>query len=219
MLVDGSEAVGHPVTAAEAARLLEYLDAVLELNRQINLTGVRDRADAVVRHLLDSLSVAAAWHALAGAEPPATLLDLGTGGGFPGAPLAIVWPGTRALLLDRTGKKAAAVTECLERVGVGNAQAFQATGSQLHALRPETRGTFELCVARAVGRAAPVLDELRRLPAPGGRIFLMKGPEPPDDEVKDAGREARRLGFTVEPPLTTSVPGLLHRKLLVYTRT
>src|SRR5215510_726345 len=135
-LVEGARALGVALDGAQAARLDAYLDAVLDVNRTLNLTSVRDRGDAVVRHLLDSLSVVPAWHALAGPAPPRRVLDLGTGGGFPGAVLAVAWPESRALLIDGTGKKARAVADCLARAGIGNAEALQARGTDLPKLRP-----------------------------------------------------------------------------------
>ena len=208
--------MGVALDAQQVARLDAYLDAVLDVNRTLNLTSVRDRDDAVVRHLLDSLSVVPAWHALAGPAPPSRVLDLGTGGGFPGAVLAVAWPGAHVLMIDGTGKKARAVASCLAKAGIGNGEALQARGADLPKLRPAARASFDLCVARAVGPAAELVRELAPLVAAGGRILLMKGPNTAADEIADGEREVRRHGLVAEPSRTADVPGLERRLLLSY---
>jgi 16S rRNA (guanine527-N7)-methyltransferase len=218
ILEQGAAALGVALDPAQRAQLLAYLDAVLEINKTLNLTSVRDRGDAIVRHLLDSLSIVPVWHAVAGAAPPRRLLDLGTGGGFPGAVLAVAWPSAHVLLIDGTGKKVRAVTQCLAAAGITNADALQARGANLPKLRPITRGAFDLCVARAVGQAEALVREFAPLVAPGGRVFLMKGPNTSADEITAGDREARRTGLVAEASQTSQVPGLERRLVLVYRK-
>lgn len=217
-LLSGASALGVTLDDAQVARLLAYLDAVLEVNQTLNLTSVRDRMDAVLRHLVDSLSIARVWRDVAGAAPPRRLLDLGTGGGFPGAVLAAAWPHTRALLVDGTGKKVRAVAACLARAGIGNAEALQARGADLPRMRPAARASFDLCVARAVGQADLLVREMAPLVAPGGRVLLMKGPNTSRDEIAAGEREARRHGLATPFPETVDIPGLERRIVLVYAR-
>lgn len=179
---------------------------------------MRDRGDAIVRHLLDSLSVVPIWHAVAGAAPPRRILDLGTGGGFPGAILAVAWPKAHVLMIDGTGKKVRAVTQCLAAAGITNAEALQTRGADLPKLRPISRGAFDLCVARAVGQADALVREFAPLVAPGGRIFLMKGPNTPADEIAAGDGEARRAGLAPEASQSSQVPGLERRLMLVYRK-
>lgn len=214
----GADELGVSLSPGAAEQLLAYLDVMLAANERLNLTAIRDRDDALVRHLLDSLSIVPIWHDLAGAAPPSRLLDLGTGGGFPGAPLAVVWPETRALLIDGTGKKVRAVAECLAEAGIGNAEALQSRGADLPRVRPGSKGAFDLVVARAVSRSANVIHETWKLLAPGGRLLVMKGPEVGRDELGPAEEEARRRGLVPEPWRKTAVPGLERRTVLVYAR-
>ena len=213
-LVARSAEIGAPLDVERAARVLAYLDRILEINRALNLTSIRDREDAVVRHVLDSLSVVQVWHGLAGPQPPGRFLDLGTGGGFPGAVLAAAWPQSRGLLIDGTGKKVRAVADALGVAGIGNAEALQCRGADLPKLRPAARQTFDLCVARAVGESAVLLRELAPLVARGGLVLLMKGPAPPAEELAAAAREAARSGLTPLPAATTRIPGLEPRTVL-----
>lgn len=191
---------------------------MLEINKSLNLTSIRDRGEAVTKHVLDSLSVVPAWHAVAGAAPPKRLLDLGTGGGFPGAVLAVAWPTTRVLMADSTGKKVRAVTQCLKTAGVANAQALQVRGEQMPTLFRDLRGAFDLCVARAVGPAARLVRELAPLVARRGYVFLMKGPNTSPDEIAEGEREAGLHGLYALPTRTADVPGLERRLVLVYAK-
>jgi 16S rRNA (guanine527-N7)-methyltransferase len=217
-LVEGAKALGVPLDASQIARLDAYLDAVLEINKTLNLTSIRDRDDAVVRHVLDSLSVVPVWHAAAGAASPRSILDLGTGGGFPGAVLAVAWPDARVLMVDSTAKKVRAVAQALATAGVVNADTRAVRGEQMPALMPTTRGAFDLCIARAVGQAEQLVGELAPLLAKGGRILLMKGPSTAPEEIAAGEREAKRRGLVAEETRTTDVPGLERRLVLVYRK-
>ena len=219
LLRRGAAAVGAPLPEGADVLLLRYLDAVLERNRSVNVTSVRDPVDAVTRHLVDSLSLVAVWHDVAGPRPPRSVLDLGTGGGFPGVPLAVAWPRAAVMVIDGTGKKVRLVADCLSECGIENVEPFQCRGADLPKVRADARAGFDLCVARGVGRADVLLRELGPLVAPRGVVLLMKGPEPPEDEVK-AGRLAarRRPRLDVLDPWTTHVPGLMPRTVLAYRR-
>ena len=215
-LREGVAALGLTLTPAQESQLLAYLEAILDWNTRLNLTAVRDPLAAVERHLLDSLSVVPAWAALRGDEPPARFLDVGTGGGFPGAPLAVAWPAAEGLLIDGTGKKVRAVADALARAGIGNAEALQCRGHLLPRERPSTIRSFDLCVARAVGRAATLLREVAPLAAPGGLVLLMKGPEPPADEVEEAHQAARECGLAFAGTHPSGVPGRDRGAILAY---
>ena len=207
ILREGADALGVALDDKQVGQLLAYLANVLEWNQKINVTAVRSPKEAVVRHLVDSLSLVPVWHALNDAAPPGAVLDLGTGGGFPGAPLAIAWPDCRALLIDGTGKKIKIVADSIDVAGIANAEAFQSRAEQLHAHREDAIQGFDLCVARAVGPAPRLLHEFRRLVAPGGTILLMKGAEPTDEEVEAANVAARKAELTPLPHQLTGMPG------------
>lgn len=217
-LTSRADAMGVRLDAATAARISAYLDRVLEINRSVNLTSVRDRDDAVVRHLLDSLSVVPVWRDVAGTDAPRRFLDLGTGGGFPGAVLAAAWPVSQGLLIDGTGKKVRAVADALAAAGIGNAQTAHARGADLVRSRPDLHGAFDLVVARAVASAAEIVREVAPLVAAGGYVLAMKGPEPPEPEIAAGVREARKRGLEPLPARTTRVPGLEPRVVLAFRR-
>lgn len=148
------------------ARLLTFLDALLEKNRQLNLTAVRDPEQAAVLHVLDSLAVSLA------ALPVRRALDLGSGNGFPGVAVAALWPEAEVSLMERTAKKARALGELLAGTDFGHVGVLHLDAEQAPRLHPELRAAFDLVTARAV--AAP--DRVARLAAPltarGGHLVL-----------------------------------------------
>jgi 16S rRNA (guanine527-N7)-methyltransferase len=151
---------------AGAERLLHYLDAMLVVNEQINLTAVRDREQAVVLHALDSLAFARTGLV------PHHVLDLGTGNGFPGVGLAALFPRARVVLMDKTGKKIRAIGACLVQSKMANADPVQLDAAQAPALRRELRHSFDLATARAVARPAEVALLAAPLVRPGGHLVL-----------------------------------------------
>jgi 16S rRNA (guanine527-N7)-methyltransferase len=217
-LVARAREIGVELSEEQATQLLAFLDRVLEINLSLNLTSIRDREDAVVRHILDSLSVIPVWREISGKDAPRRFLDLGTGGGFPGAALAAAWPASQALLIDSTGKKVRAVADALLVAPIRNAEAFQARGYMLARLRPETHHSFDLVVARAVGKAEEIVREVAPLLTRGGIVLAMKGSAPPEDEVAAGDREALRCGLEPAAAHRTTVPGLDRRTILVWRR-
>ncbi len=204
--------------AAQARRLLEYLDAVLDETTRVNLTGIKDRDEAIVKHLLDSLSVVSVWQKLQPGKTPKRVLDLGTGGGFPGVPLGVVWPDAQVVIADARAKKVRAVERCLEMAPVFNIEPVAGRGGELPHVDFRYRGAFNLCVARAVGRAGPMIRECHRLLTRGGVLFVMKGPEVATDELDEAIAEAKKRHMRVLPWRKTNVPGLQRRTMLLYDK-
>jgi 16S rRNA (guanine527-N7)-methyltransferase len=165
-LLAAAKALGAELDEPRASRLLAYLDAMLALNEQINLTAVRDREQAVVLHALDGLAFArTGLH-------PRHVLDLGTGNGFPGVAIATLHQGASVVLMDRTGKKVRAVGSCLVTARFDGVETLLLDAAQAPTLRRELRHAFDLVVARAVGKPAEVALLAEPLTRPGGHLVL-----------------------------------------------
>ena len=166
--------------------LLAYLDLVLERNEHINLTAVRDRDEAIIKHLADSLSVTDLPEYIK-AE---TVIDVGTGAGFPGAVLAIADPEKNFVLLDSTLKRLRVIDEFAETLGLSNIRTLHARAEEINR-KPEYNGTFDLCVSRAVAS----LDKLAGWCLPfvkkRGSFISFKG-ENYAAEFEDARRMLRK---------------------------
>ena len=126
-------------------KLISYIDMVLERNKHINLTAVRDRDEAMQKHLADSLSITS----LPEYRKAHKIIDIGTGAGFPGAILAIADPQKEFVLLDSTLKRLRVIDEFADILGISNIKTVHARAEEL-SRKTEYNGCYDLCVSRAV---------------------------------------------------------------------
>ena len=178
-------------------QLLAYLSELQQWNRAYNLTAVRDPLEMVSRHLLDSLSILP-W--LQGER----LLDVGSGAGLPGIPLAILEPGREWVLLDSNGKKARFLRHVQRTLGLDNVSVIE---GRSEAYRPEQLP--ECITARAFAAISDLIAMVGHLCLPGGRILAMKGRL---DEQELAGVTAP---YKLLSRHRLSVPGLASERNLI----
>lgn len=197
-LAAGIAALGLDVSDSQQALLVRYVELLHKWNQAFNLTAVRDPADMVVRHLLDSLSVLPHVR-------EAALLDVGTGPGIPGIPLAICLPEQALTLMDSNGKKTRFVTQAAAELGLPNVTVVQSRVEQYRMSSPQV-------ISRAFASLPDMVRMTAHLLAPGGRLLAMKA-APTDLEV--AGL---RAAWNIEHiPLT--VPMLDEpRQLIILSR-
>lgn len=193
---------GLGADAAAPARLARYHRLLCEWNARMNLTGDTDFAVALYRHYLDSLAPLRLEGLFAHG---ARVIDVGSGAGFPGLPLAIIRPDLQVTLLDALQKRISFLAAVVEELGLTHVRLVHARAED-GARNPEHRERYDLAVARAVA-PLPVLCELM-LPfvAVGGRMFCYKGPAA-QDELEAGGRAARMLGGGALEVLPADVPG------------
>ena len=166
-LADGVRTLGIDLSAEAIARFERYLDLLEKWNAVINLTAVRERSRMVTLHLLDSLTVVPR---LAGKT---RLLDVGSGAGMPGIPLAIALPQLQVTLLEANQKKAAFLRQARLELGLDNVQVVAERVEQW-----QTDERFDAVVSRAFSDLPDFVASARRLLAPDGSIIAMKGVVP-----------------------------------------
>jgi 16S rRNA (guanine527-N7)-methyltransferase len=210
-LKQAAQTLGLPLDDAAAVQLLAYLDMLQRWNRVYNLTAVRDPQEMLTHHVLDCLAVLpplrrhAAGHSL-------RVLDVGSGGGLPGAVIAIMQPEWQVSTIDAVAKKASFVRQVAAEVPVRNLRALHGRVEVLEpALAPGGPG-YDLIVSRAFASLADFTTLTRHLLAPGGVWLAMKG-RAPDDEV--AALPADVTMFHVEQ---LRVPELAAQRCLVWLR-
>lgn len=166
---DGCAELGVPLPPDAVTRLGAYLALLERWNRAYNLTAVRDPEAMVIRHILDSLSI------LPWVEGP-RVLDVGSGAGLPGIPLALARPDFTFCLLDSNGKRTRFMTQAINELSLANVQVVR---SRVEDYRPEA--LFNSVVARAFATLAAMAADAGRLCAPGGRLLAMKGVFPEEE--------------------------------------
>jgi 16S rRNA (guanine527-N7)-methyltransferase len=169
-IAGGLAAMGVDLPEASRKKLEQHLELIAKWNRVHNLTAIRETDQMVVLHLLDSLSV------LPHLEGVRTLLDVGTGPGFPGIPVAIARPGVAVSLLDSSHKKCTFLQQAKTELGVANVEVIC---DRVENWKPE--GKFDAVVSRAFSDLADFVTQAQHLVAPGGRLIAMKGVYPFDE--------------------------------------
>lgn len=203
---------GIECDAARASLLLRHLSLVIEKNKVVNLTRITSPEEALVLHVVDSLlPLACPEVKLSSASH---IVDLGTGAGYPGIPLAIM-TGASALLVDSVGKKVSAVNEFVESLGLGNVYALHARVEELPA---EHLGRQDFVFARAVAQSNVLIEYAAPLLRMHGRLVLEKG-RPSEEEFDASLRSAKICGMTHVSRETFELPeGLGHREILIYEK-
>ena len=189
-LDEGLAAMGIDLDAIARERLLGLLGLLGKWNKAYNLTAVRDPLAMVPKHLLDSLSLLPDLQG-------ETVLDVGTGAGFPGLPLAIARPALNFTLLDSALKRVRFVRQAALELGLENVEVVQ---SRIEDYRPGRR--FDTVTCRAFSSLGAFVEAAGGLVAPGGRLVAMKG-RYPEDELAECPRDWR-----LREARPVSVPGL-----------
>lgn len=182
-------------------KLLEYVALIAKWNRVHNLTAVREPEQMIALHILDSLSV------LPHLEGAASLLDVGSGAGLPGVPIAIARPGLRVTLLDSSHKKAAFLTQARSELGLAS---IEVACERVEQWKPQR--VFDAVVSRAFSELSDFIAQAKHLVAPGGFLLAMKGVHPFDEIAKVPSTHR------VENVVELTVPQLDAKRHLVVLR-
>jgi 16S rRNA (guanine527-N7)-methyltransferase len=199
-LAQGLAALGLELPAEALARLAAYVELLEKWNRTYNLTGIRGPREVLTRHLLDCLAVVP--HVAA-----RTLLDVGSGAGLPGIPLALALPQSRVTLLESAQKKAAFLRQVRIELDLAN---VSVVCDRVEAWQPAEQ--FDLIISRAFSDLPEYVGRVGRLCRRGGAILAMKGAYPHD--------ELARLpeGYSLQRVVALAVPGLDAERHLVVVK-
>jgi 16S rRNA (guanine527-N7)-methyltransferase len=199
----GATALGVAIDDAQRARLAAFVALLAKWNRTYNLTAIRDAERMITHHLLDALAVLPHLPARAGLR----VLDVGSGGGIPGIPLAIARPDWQLVLVDANHKKVAFMTQAMIELKLSNVEA--------HAVRIEDfapAAPFDVVISRAFSDLGTFAATSARHLAPDGVLAAMKGVHP-DEELADLPAS---LVVLAKPAL--KVPGLEAARHLILMR-
>ena len=193
-------ALGIPAGEETAAKIAAYHDRIMAMNEHINLTGIKDPEESLVKNVYDSLTAYDPAYFPEGGRA----LDLGTGAGFPGAILAILRPDMQFVLMDSIQKKLRCIETAAEELGIENIKCLHMRAEE-GGRRKKLRETFDVAVARAV-KSLPVVAEWALPFVKEGGVFLaMKGPGA-DDELAAAQKLLALMETELEEKKTLRLP-------------
>lgn len=203
-LREGAEALGLVLNEAQQHQLLQHLVLIARWNRVYNLTAVRDPAQMLTQHLLDSLAVVGPLRRHTGGG--ISLLDVGSGAGLPGVAIAVACPEVKVSCVDAVAKKASFIRQVGAELGLPGFSALHARVESL------TANSFHVITSRAFASLVDFVGLTEAALAPGGVWMAMKG-QVPDDEI--AALPSAVEMFHVEQ---LHVPGLNAERCIVWMR-
>jgi 16S rRNA (guanine527-N7)-methyltransferase len=197
LLNSGIEALALQSPDSLVPKLLQYIQLLIKWNKAINLTAISDPERIITHHLLDSLAIAPY---LKGSY----VLDVGTGAGLPGIPLALAFPDYQFVLLDSQGKKIRFLTQVISELDLKNVSAVQARAENYTSTQ-----CFDTILTRAVGSINDMISTTQHLVCSDGQLLLMKG-RYPEAELAEVNRSDKEI--TIYP---ISVPQLDEQRHVV----
>ena len=177
-------------------KLYVYMMKILESNKHINLTSITDPKEFIIKHLIDSLIVS---QYIDGDN----ILDIGTGAGFPGIPLAINNPGKNFVLLDSVNKKLNVIRGTIPELDIKNVEIIHARAEEL-GNDENYREKFNIVVSRAVANLTTLVEYMLPFATIGGYVVCMKGPNY-EDEITEANKAIDILGGKIDKILNIDI--------------
>jgi 16S rRNA (guanine527-N7)-methyltransferase len=212
LLSETAASWGLCLAAAQLEQFATYAAELQRWNERINLTAITDPTQIVLRHFLDALVCACYW-----GDTPRSLVDIGSGAGFPGIPLKLAYRHLHLTLIESVGKKATFLQHIVDTLGLQDVSIVQAR-AEAAGRDPQQRERYDVATARAVA-ALPVLAEyalpLLRI---GGRLLAPKGASI-EDEQREAAPALARLGGRVQASAPVHLPTLEERTMVVIVKT
>lgn len=196
-LENGALEMGLNLQPLQVERLLEYLSLFSKWNKAYNLSAIRDTESMVSLHLLDSLSI---YPYLKGQR----LIDVGTGGGLPGIPMAVMFPERSFTLLDSAGKKTRFLFQVTQSLGLDN---VEVENCRVESFQPDA--LFDGVISRAFASLADMTGYCRHLLNENGRFWAMKGQFPTEELEYIAG------DYTLEHQYPLKIAGLNAERCLL----
>lgn len=201
--------IGFHLTQRQVAAFQTYENELLAWNAKYNLTAIRDPESIRSKHFLDSLTCLLAWRE----RPPKTLIDVGTGAGFPGIPLKIVCPRLKLTLVDSVGKKLDFCRHIVEVLELEDVTCIQARAEEVGS-KVDHREQYDWAVARAVANLPVLVEYLLPLVKIGGAALAQKGASGPQ-EAHSAQKAIQLLGGQLRQIIPVLLPGVAEERFLV----
>lgn len=203
--------MGLECSGEQVSKLNKYMEGILEWNEKVNLTRITEPEEFLIKHYLDSLVCCRREEYLKAEK----IIDVGTGAGFPGIPLAIMSPDKQFVLMDSLNKRLKIIDELCLEAGIANVQTVHARAEEL-ARNKQHREKYDLCVSRAVANMAVLAEYCLPFIRIGGCLMAYKGPEA-EEEATAAGKAIKLLGGEIQEIYEAKLDeyGISHNILIV----
>ncbi len=201
--------LGIRLSASQLAALTSYEAELVEWNSRFNLTAIDTPENIRIKHFLDSLTCLLVMKD----RPMERIIDIGTGAGFPGLPIKIVYPSVALTLVDSVGKKVDFCRHIAQKLGLENVDIIQRRAEELGQL-PEHREQYDWAVARAVAVLPVLVEYMLPLVRVEGGMIAMKGESAPA-EAHSADNALRLLGGRLKQLVPVTLPGVADERYLV----
>jgi len=210
-LLNTAGAWGLRLDQRQIEQFARYSAELRAWNTRVNLTAITDEEGIVARHFLDSLRCALSW-----GDAPSSLIDIGSGAGFPGLPLKILRPELRVALVESVSKKAAFLRHMIAVLDLRDVTVLTARAETV-GRDPQHREQYDVVTARAVAELATLAEYCLPLCRVHGRVLAPKGSDIAD-EVARARTAIERLGGRVIDVESVTIPGVEPRTLVVIAK-
>ncbi|MEW6718413.1 MAG: 16S rRNA (guanine(527)-N(7))-methyltransferase RsmG [Chloroflexota bacterium] len=201
--------IGLRLTPQHLTAFEVYARELMDWNRRFNLTAIRAQEEIRVKHFLDSLTVSLAFRG----RPVDRVIDVGTGAGFPGIPLKIVFPHIQLTLVESIGKKAEFCQHMVERLKFKDVTVLYERVERVGQM-PEHREQYDWALARAVAQLSTLSEYLLPLVHVGGYMLAQKA-ESAQLEIQEASRALDVLGGNLRQIIPVNLPGVAEERCLV----
>ena len=200
LLIKGIEELGIEVNEIQIQQFLKYYEMLVETNKVMNLTGIVDLDEVIVKHFLDSLLVVK----VIDMTKYNSMIDVGTGAGFPGIPLKIMFPHLRVTLLDSLNKRLIFLNDVIKELQLKNIETVHGRAEDI-GKDNEYRERYDICVSRAVANLSTLAEYCIPFISKEGKIISYKS-EFSEEEKENAEKAIFELGGTVCGSVTEQLP-------------
>lgn len=210
-MTDGAKSLGITLSEKQLGQFYQYYELLIEWNKVMNLTAITELDEVISKHFIDSLSLIRAIKDLSGLH--SSVIDVGTGAGFPGIPLKIAFPELKLTLLDSLNKRIKFLNEVIEKLGLNKIETIHGRAED-YGRDVKYREQFDFCVSRAVANAATLSEYCLPFVRVGGCFVPYKSGK--IDEELETGRKAiRALGGDIEEIIRFELAGAEADRALV----
>ncbi|MGE0825035.1 MAG: 16S rRNA (guanine(527)-N(7))-methyltransferase RsmG [Candidatus Binatia bacterium] len=211
LLWEGAQILSIPITTTQAGQLSVYVEELSRWSKVVDLVSQTDKETIVRKHFLDSLAVYSLVPQFG------SILDIGSGAGFPGLVLAVVKPTVSFFLLEPRRKRVNFLKEVIRKTGITNASVYEGRTEDI-LKNGKNRGAFDVVVSRATWNLKRLLPAAAPFLKSGGSLLTMKGPHP-HQEIADTAQVLREKGFVLQKSLPYALPfGNEKRAALLFTK-